>query len=288
MRYGNKGSSTPTGQSSLAGGIFDDEEELQQSKRAKLRKKYKVMSVILTVIVFAATAALILSYDKCKSKGHTWLSATCTAPRICTVCDVTEGAPLGHDWLGATCMAPKTCQACGITEGEKLEHDWQNSTYQQARICTFCKIADGRSLAYPLTNCTVIDDSNESNSQTDVQEGDFTDVYTTYYRDALKFWVRESPNWADTEHIEYELRSSYELLEFKISAEATNHSDGTVKILIYADSVLVYESEWVGNHTDPVQGSLDVSNVERLKIVCTTDSPVFCHCIFDADLFIQS
>ena len=330
---------TPTAQSSLAGGKICQEEKLLCGKRTELQRKYKLISIILVGIIIMATVVLILSYDKCKVKGHVWSSATCTDPQRCTVCDVTEGSPLGHDWLDATCTEPQTCQTCGKTEGsatdhtwkdatctepktcqicgkaegsatdhtwkdatctepktckvcgrsegEALGHDWQDATYQRARTCAQCKNTDGRSLAYPLTLCAVTEDSNEQNSQSDVQKGDFYDVHTIYYRDSLKFWVSESSGWVDTEYIVYDLYSFFELLEFTISAEANNHSDGTVKILIYADNVLVYESEWVGNRTYPVHGSLEVSGIQTLKIVCTTDSPVFCYGIFDADLYMQ-
>lgn len=30
------------------------------------------------------------------AKGHTWIDATCTAPKTCSVCGVTEGSALGH------------------------------------------------------------------------------------------------------------------------------------------------------------------------------------------------
>ena len=36
--------------------------------------------------------------------GHTWTDATCTAPKTCSVCGVTEGEALGHDWKGTSCQ----------------------------------------------------------------------------------------------------------------------------------------------------------------------------------------
>ena len=56
---------------------------------------------------------------------HTWLAATCTAPRTCAVCGGTEGEPLGHRWQAADCTKPKTCTVCGGTEGDPLGHRWQ-------------------------------------------------------------------------------------------------------------------------------------------------------------------
>ena len=40
---------------------------------------------------------------------HEWTEATCTTPKTCSICGVTEGEALGHDWKDATCTEPKTC-----------------------------------------------------------------------------------------------------------------------------------------------------------------------------------
>ncbi len=40
--------------------------------------------------------------------GHNWKSATCTAPKTCSVCGATEGTAAGHNYGGGT-----TCTVCG-------------------------------------------------------------------------------------------------------------------------------------------------------------------------------
>ena len=50
--------------------------------------------------------------------AHKWKEATCTEPKTCVYCGMTEGEPLGHDWKAATINYPKTCVRCGKTEGE--------------------------------------------------------------------------------------------------------------------------------------------------------------------------
>ncbi len=59
---------------------------------------------------------------------HSWVDATCTAPKTCSVCQATEGNALGHSWVDATCTAPKTCSVCQATEGDALEHTFTNNT----------------------------------------------------------------------------------------------------------------------------------------------------------------
>lgn len=72
----------------------------------------------------------------CKD-GHTWVDATCTEPKTCSVCGTTEGEALGHEWKNATLEAPKTCTRCGKTEGDVVickvleydqfgETDWES------------------------------------------------------------------------------------------------------------------------------------------------------------------
>ena len=64
MSYEYKGSSTPTEQSSLAGGGISEEEKLRQAKKAELQKKYRTMTVILVGII---VVAIILLLTQCNS-----------------------------------------------------------------------------------------------------------------------------------------------------------------------------------------------------------------------------
>ncbi len=64
---------------------------------------------------------LVAKYQtECEKNGHAWIDATCTMPKTCEICGVTEGESLGHNWVEATHDAPKTCTRCGATEGEVL------------------------------------------------------------------------------------------------------------------------------------------------------------------------
>mgnify|MGYP002625755360 FL=1 len=54
----------------------------------------------------------------------------------------------GHAWVDATCTEPKTCSICGVTEGEALGHEWLENTpnYQQAKTCSICGETEGKVL----------------------------------------------------------------------------------------------------------------------------------------------
>ena len=86
--------------------------------------------------------------------GHTWQEATCTEPRICLVCGETEGEPLGHTWQEATCVEPRTCLVCGVTEGEPLEHSWKDATCTEPRYCTVCGLIDSPALGHTWQEAT--------------------------------------------------------------------------------------------------------------------------------------
>ena len=41
--------------------------------------------------------------DTVEALGHTWVDATCTAPKTCSVCDATEGDVAAHNYQGGKC-----------------------------------------------------------------------------------------------------------------------------------------------------------------------------------------
>ncbi len=50
--------------------------------------------------------------------GHDWADATCTAPKTCKICKVTEGNALGHTGGKANCHAKAVCEVCKEAYGE--------------------------------------------------------------------------------------------------------------------------------------------------------------------------
>ncbi len=59
---------------------------------------------------------------KCQQNGHDWLPATCTAPKTCSRCGVTQGETLPHTGGKATCINLAVCEVCGNEYG-KLDPD---------------------------------------------------------------------------------------------------------------------------------------------------------------------
>lgn len=82
---------------------------------------------------------------KLEPMGHDWLTPTCTEPRTCKDCGITESEPAGHDWAEATCQTPKTCTVCGeINEDASLlPHDWLDATCDRPETCSMCGLTRG-------------------------------------------------------------------------------------------------------------------------------------------------
>ena len=77
---------------------------------------------------------------------HSWVEASCTGARYCSLCGQTSGEPLGHDWAEATCTAARYCRTCGQTSGEPLGHDWMEATYENPKTCRICAVTEGEPL----------------------------------------------------------------------------------------------------------------------------------------------
>lgn len=91
------------------------------------------------------------------ARGHTFTTATCTTPKTCSVCGVTEGSTAAHNYSAATCTTPKTCTSCGTTEGTASGHTYSNATCTKAKTCTVCGVTEGTALGHNwiAATCTI-------------------------------------------------------------------------------------------------------------------------------------
>lgn len=272
------------------------------------RKKGIFLGVLCGIAAVCAGAFLFWPGDR---HEHTWVDATCTAPRTCEECGETEGNALEHRWLDATCEKARSCSRCGITEGTALGHQWLDATCTSPMICAVCNqvqgnaashqwidadslspktclacgATEGRSIGYSLSHCIVTANSNETGSNSDVALGTWNDEFGQSYASALRFWVADFGTWSDTEWIEYDINSQFRQLDLAIAAETGNTSGAYFQVMVYADGELVYTSQWIGSDTYPIQETVNIENCSRLRIVCTTDAPAYCYGIVQGTLF---
>jgi hypothetical protein len=60
------------------------------------------------------------------SPGHSWKDATCTEPRTCSSCKITQGSILEHKWVEETCVTPQFCPDCGKIGNSEKPHTFDN------------------------------------------------------------------------------------------------------------------------------------------------------------------
>lgn len=55
--------------------------------------------IIVTLLVFAA----LFTFVGCGCE-HEWNEASCTEPKTCRICGITEGEPIGHNYIDGYCL----------------------------------------------------------------------------------------------------------------------------------------------------------------------------------------
>lgn len=119
-----------------------------------MKRKYIFLVLILMLCIYTSCKKTPPK-SECEQNGHTWMEATCTSARTCSVCQKTDGSPLGHHWIDATCFSPKTCSICHTIEGTALDHLWVDATCTLSKHCTLCNTTDGLPLEHQYTEPTL-------------------------------------------------------------------------------------------------------------------------------------
>lgn len=91
----------------------------RQNPDSTKKESSKSLRAVFAVVLLACITVAAFGYSHCWF-GHKWVEATCTTPRMCTVCGKTVGKAAGHRWIAATYSSPKKCSVCGTTEGTAL------------------------------------------------------------------------------------------------------------------------------------------------------------------------
>lgn len=140
---------------------------------------------------------------------HEWLDATCVAPKMCEICDETEGEPLGHSWISATCDSPEICSVCGEIGSPATGHDWTVATCTDPKTCLVCKKTDGSAAGHMWAEATYeAPKTCEVCGETDgdpltpepiyLIDMDFSDKYgKVYYHDNEKANYDNNSDWRD-------------------------------------------------------------------------------------------
>lgn len=123
------------------------------------------------------TKALGHKYTNYKSNNDATCTADGTKTALCdngcgktdTIADT--GSKLAHDWNDATCTAPKTCKNCSVTEGKANGHTWVDATYEAPKTCSVCGATEGEALTGHNVSIDVIAGSTASDPQIQLRNG---------------------------------------------------------------------------------------------------------------------
>lgn len=108
------------------------------------RGKKIVAGMLLLLLAVSAVWALSSCSKAC---DHTWLDASCTAPKTCSLCGATEGEAAGHTWSKPPCTEGAVCTVCSATPTDTA-HAWDAgkvtkpfdclTTGEMTYTCTAC------------------------------------------------------------------------------------------------------------------------------------------------------
>jgi len=84
------------------------------------------------VVDCSVTASCIRCGVTVNGVDHKANAATCTAPSVCSVCNLQVAPAKGHNYSAATCTAPSKCINCGHQKSAALGHTTGNG------VCTRC------------------------------------------------------------------------------------------------------------------------------------------------------
>ncbi len=87
----------------------------------------------------AAVTYRVVTPATCIDDGSGTYSATFTAVWAAAQTKDEAIPALGHDWADATCTTPKTCKICKVTEGNALGHKGGTANCHTKAVCEVCK-----------------------------------------------------------------------------------------------------------------------------------------------------
>lgn len=194
------------------------------------------------------------------------------------VCGLTLPAQ-ACEWTGYSSYA--TSQTC-------TRHDWVrgiNSSGIYGWICAECQEVELDTYEWtPLTDCEKIKASNEEAHFQDVVVGDW-DTRAGELPDALRFCVSGKESYKRTHYIIYNLHGDFDTLSGLVSFMDKSDKYATARIQIYLDNELAYESDTFCARSNDESFILDVSGVDMVRVVCSTQDKHTAYCALSASVY---
>ena len=139
---------------------------LDRLLRASDRKRLILVAFVLLLTVAVAFVGVAYATGKldewtnkkpaddglCK---HEWTEATCTSPKLCTLCGERDGTTINHDLVDATCTSAMTCTMCHQNWGNELGHRWEAQSCTKPAYCKTCGLTEGEALGHSYASVVI-------------------------------------------------------------------------------------------------------------------------------------
>lgn len=137
----------------------------------------------------------------------------------------------------------------------------------------------------PLTDCEKYAASNEEAHFTDVKVGNW-DTRSGKLEDSIRFCVANKKSYKNTHYIVYDLNGNYTQLSGLVSfCDKKSDAFTEAEIKIYLDNELAYESITLSDLSDDDDFTLDVKDVNYVRIVCSTTKKGSAYCVVAASVY---
>lgn len=135
----------------------------------------------------------------------------------------------------------------------------------------------------PLVECERINRSNENGHYGDVVVGKW-DCNAGRIPDAIRFCVANKKSYRNTHYISYRLRGEYDTLSGIVSFCPKSDRFATAQVKIYYDNELAFDSGILTERSADVPFCVDVSDVEVVRVVCSTPDRGVAYCVVSANV----
>ena len=135
----------------------------------------------------------------------------------------------------------------------------------------------------PLTECEKHSASNEEAHFADVKVGNWY-ARSGKLKDSIRFCVANKKSYKNTHHINYVLDGQYTQMTGIVSFCDKSDDFAEAEVKIYLDNELMYESIKLSDLSDDDAFTLDVEDVQMVRIVCSTTKKGSAFCVVAASV----
>lgn len=184
-----------------------------------------------------------------------------------------------------------SCRFCGISMDDLInagivlpdvdcEHNYEKVIQTNGTPAYECKNCHNILLynCPPLTELKLLSDTNAKGRNDDIKYGTFYHNGREWLN-AVRFWVADKSGYTNTEYMEVYLANAYTELYIVTFAAKESDDHANMTLRFYGDGELLYEVTDITKDAKEIDTRIDISDVEVLKVECSTEKDAFGYCI---------